>query len=81
MFLFFVRRCATLFNWFTADRDCVLHPHFFLVNMEYENIEDCVKNLQDLDEEFKSLDVSYAVINNIYSFTFSLFDSFFADHK
>ncbi|KAK7602482.1 hypothetical protein V9T40_008071 [Parthenolecanium corni] len=24
--------------------------------MEYENIEDCVKNLQDLDEEFKSLD-------------------------
>lgn len=25
--------------------------------MEYDNIEDCVRNLADLDEEFKLLDV------------------------
>ena len=29
-----------------------------LVMMEYDNVDDCVKNLDDLDAEFKLLDVS-----------------------
>lgn len=29
--------------------------------MEYDNVDDCVKNLDDLDAEFKLLDVSVNV--------------------